>query len=540
MSGFRRVSVAFVVGAAAVAAAVAAVTDGKPVQTVLGAVLGGVGTAFAPTVLDRLRERDRAREVRDEAAELLPQMTGPAQLLHPARGVVPFVGRERELAELLAWCADPQAGRLRLLTGPGGVGKSRLAAELAARLGPEWGVLEVRDDSEAEALARWREADPRRPVLIVVDYAETRTGLAGLLHAVAADAGRRVRVLLLARSAGEWWRQLGAESARVRQMVAQAGTGITLADRVTAGKSDRELVAEAVPYFAEALHVPVPRQFAVELGEGPHRILDLHAAALVVVLRSAQPDAGRVTVKVEDVLEELLGHERRYWLQTARARGFFQGAHGLTSVMVEQTVAAGTLLGARSRDQAARVAGRVPGAAASVVVADWLRELYPPDDDAEWLGRLRPDRLAELHITRQLTASAELLESCLKDLDEHQRRRALVTLARAAQELEAAGQILQRLLPQVAGEVGTIPASRETLVALYAALPYPSLIAGRRTRPTGPAHPEQHSGRRGGRGARTVAVQPRRSPRGAGTSGRGPARRARGRGHLPGAGPGLP
>src|SRR5690606_32434600 len=156
-----------------------AVTDGKPVQTVLGAVLGGVGTAFAPTVLDRLRERDRAREVRDEAAELLPQMTGPAQLLHPARGVVPFVGRERELAELLAWCADPQAGRLRLLTGPGGVGKSRLAAELAARLGPEWGGLEVRDDSEAEALARWREADPRRPVLIVVDYAETRTGLAG-------------------------------------------------------------------------------------------------------------------------------------------------------------------------------------------------------------------------------------------------------------------------------------------------------------------------------------------------------------------------
>jgi tetratricopeptide (TPR) repeat protein len=192
--------------------------------------------------------------------------------------------------------------------------------------------------------------------------------------------------------------------------------------------------------------------------------------------RTATEEEGRVTVKVEDVLEELLGHERRYWLQTARARGFLQGAHGLTSVMVEQTVAAATLLGARDRNQAAQVAGRVPGAAASVVVADWLRELYPPDDDAEWLGRLRPDRLAELHITRQLAASAELLESCLGDLDERQRRRALVTLARAAQELEAAGQLLQRLLPQVAGEVGTVPASRETLVALYAALPYPSLM----------------------------------------------------------------
>ncbi|GAA5068795.1 ABC-type hemin transport system substrate-binding protein [Thermocatellispora tengchongensis] len=50
-------------------------------------------------------------------------------------------------------------------------------------------------------------------MLLVVDYAETRTGLAALLQQVAADTGRRVRVLLLARSAGEWWQRLGGESA---------------------------------------------------------------------------------------------------------------------------------------------------------------------------------------------------------------------------------------------------------------------------------------------------------------------------------------
>ncbi|MGW0444095.1 tetratricopeptide repeat protein, partial [Streptosporangium sandarakinum] len=476
MGGFQRILAASVVGVAATAAAVAALTDGKPALTVIGAVIGGIGTAFAPTLLDRARERATARDNLDNVAELVPGGSGPALLLHASRGVVPFEGRERELEDLLAWCADPHAGQLRLLTGPGGVGKSRLAAELANRLGREWGVLEVRDDTEAEALSRWRTVD-RGQVLIVVDYAETRTGLSALLHDVAADEGRRVRVLLLTRSAGEWWRQLGAESAQVRQMVAAAGAeGITLAERVTAGKSEHDLVNEAVPYFATALKTEVPQRFEVELGDGPHRILDLHAAALVVVLRSMRPDAGAVRIKMVDVLEELLGHERRYWVQSARARGFHQGPNGLSTLMLEQTVAAGTLLGALDRRQAAEVVGRVPGVTASLVVADWLHELYPPDDDHEWLGRLQPDRLAELHVTQKFSGSAELLSACLENLDERQGRRALVTLARAAQELEAAGEILQRLLPRVADEVGTVPAPRETLVALYEVLPYPSLV----------------------------------------------------------------
>ncbi|MGN9789116.1 tetratricopeptide repeat protein [Nonomuraea sp. ZG12] len=478
MSGWLRVFVTIVVGAVAVAVAVAAFTDGKPLETVLGAVVGGVVSAFAPSVIDRRREKAAAREALVAAAELLPDGSGPAMLLHASRGVVPFEGREREVEELLAWCRDPRAGRLRLLTGPGGVGKSRLAVELAHRLSPGWGQLEVRDDGEADALARWRAVEQRQ-VLVVVDYAETRTGLSGLLHAVAGDEGRRVRVLLLARSAGEWWQQLGGDSARVRQMVAAAGSGIELAERVMAGKLDRDLVAEAVPYFAAALGVEPPQAFAVELGDGPHRILDLHAAALVAVLRSQRSGAGAVSVSVGDVLEELLGHERRYWLQSARARGFVQGAWGLSARVVEQTVAAGTLLGARDRAQAVEVVGRVPDGMASGVVADWLRELYPPEDGEggrEWLGRLRPDRLAELHVTRQLGGSVELLEGCLADLDERQARRALVTLARAAQELDAAGEILQRLLPVVAGEVGSVPAPRETLVALYEALPYPSMV----------------------------------------------------------------
>ena len=46
-------------------------------------------------------------------------------------------------------------------------------------------------DQEAGALERWR-AVSRKQVLLVVDYAETRKGLAELLRSVVADDGDRV------------------------------------------------------------------------------------------------------------------------------------------------------------------------------------------------------------------------------------------------------------------------------------------------------------------------------------------------------------
>ena len=47
-------------------------------------------------------------------------------------------------------------------------------------------------------------------MLMLVDYAETRLSLASMLRAVADDSGGRLRVLLRARGAGEWWAQLEA------------------------------------------------------------------------------------------------------------------------------------------------------------------------------------------------------------------------------------------------------------------------------------------------------------------------------------------
>ncbi|WP_433498494.1 tetratricopeptide repeat protein [Sphaerimonospora sp. CA-214678] len=463
---------------AAAAALVAAWADNKPLGTVIWAAVGGVGGAFAPTLWEHWKQiAENRQRAKDTAEPLLDADPGSvAYLLHPSREVVPFRGREQKLDELLAWCEEPGAGRLRLLVGPGGVGKSRLAVELGHRLDPSWGFVEVRDDAEEDALSKWRAADSGK-VLMVVDYAETRAGLVRLLQEVAADEGRRVRVLLLARSAGEWWQRLGGESRGVRKMIADAGQGIQLTEEDPALDPEHDEVKRAIPYFAAKIGTEPPQRVSVDFGDERPRILDLHAAALVAVLRSAHTRGSEVRLKVSDVLDELLGHERRYWQQSANVWGIFGGGHGLSPRVIEQVVAVGTLLGARDHAQAVEVVKRVPGRPAVVDpgrVADWLRELYPPLDDHEWLGRLRPDRLAELHVTRELAAAPELLDACMERGEEQQRRQALVTLARAAQELDAAGDLLQHLLPVVVGEVGSIPASRDTLEALYAALPYPS------------------------------------------------------------------
>src|SRR5678815_579829 len=78
---------------------------------------------------DRVRDELLASArvpVRDAAVDEL----SAAPLPQP---VTPLLGRERDLELLLQWLADP-GNRLITLLGPGGVGKTRLALELAHAL----------------------------------------------------------------------------------------------------------------------------------------------------------------------------------------------------------------------------------------------------------------------------------------------------------------------------------------------------------------------------------------------------------------------
>jgi hypothetical protein len=187
-----------------------------------GAAIGAVTGSFSPSVLEYFRDRDQARETWEATAEQRGAV-GPAGLLDPRAQVVGFTGRGDELHALMAWCTgDDEAGRVRLITGGGGVGKTRLSVELMNRMGNEgWVCQRVGDGREALAIASLRTWTSKR-ALLVVDYAETRTGLKNLLTALASDDGDGVRVLLLARSSGDWWDQLRAGDPAVRQLARAA------------------------------------------------------------------------------------------------------------------------------------------------------------------------------------------------------------------------------------------------------------------------------------------------------------------------------
>jgi tetratricopeptide (TPR) repeat protein len=403
----------------------------------LGAGIGAVAGAFTPLLVERATRQKQAVEA-SQRAVVIGRGYSPARLLDPEQGVVPFTGREAELVALEGWCAEEGASRVRLVTGGGGSGKTRLALELIRRMEARgWLCARVEEGAEPSVVDDERAVKPGAPLLLVVDYAEARSGLDGLLSA-AARIKDRVRVLMLARKAGDWWKRLQGGGAAVRDLVRGAGEQVIELDGdLSPGVPAAEVVRGAVPFFSARLGVEPPDVGLVNVpSEGELRVLDLHAAALVAVLAAAGEHVRRrVRVDVASVMEELLGHEKHYWRGRAEAAGLLGGLSGLSMADLSQVAAAGCLLGASS---AAGLDGRVPGVAVTEAVVLWLQELYPPGPSGE-LGVLRPDRLAELHVSRELAASQALADACLTDLDPVQARRALVLLARASTERQPSG-----------------------------------------------------------------------------------------------------
>jgi hypothetical protein len=354
----------------AVGSALAGLAIHGPTGALIGAGIGGlagVAAGYVPLLQDWAKQHRaglvQASAKEAEARKRLAAVAepplevagpGPSLLLRPERAVVEFTGRQAELAQLRAWCALDRPRSVRVLAGAGGVGKTRLALKIAA----EWeaagqkSVL-VGAGQEAGALERVRGVTAG-PVLLVADYAETRTGLGELLRAVLYDPGL-VRVLLLARSLGEWWDRLSEGSAPAVAQLLYAASPILL-DTPVEDVPDAELAAAAVPFFAAVLGVSPPGGVVLDLPQRRVPVLVLHAAALVAVLRSMTSPAGPLRVTVtEGVLGELLGHEARYWRRTAASSGLPDDGRVLKAV-----VAAAILLGAGDLGEAAAVAGRVP------------------------------------------------------------------------------------------------------------------------------------------------------------------------------------
>ncbi len=137
--------------------------------------------------------------------------------LLPENRAVPLIGREPELAALRAWRDAGRGISVRVLTGHGGSGKTRLALALVDAARAEGWVAGF---VSGEELTRFRvqhnhaDWDWQQPTLIVIDHAATcAPALRGWLSTLATHAagGPPLRLLLLERHAepgSGWWQRV--------------------------------------------------------------------------------------------------------------------------------------------------------------------------------------------------------------------------------------------------------------------------------------------------------------------------------------------
>ncbi|MEV7559551.1 tetratricopeptide repeat protein, partial [Streptomyces sp. NPDC089795] len=417
----------------------------------------------------------------------------PAALLRADTSAVAFHGRDKELADLRAWCTtDPAKIAIRVITGPGGQGKTRLARHLTDVLSHEgWvtGHLGTDLTDREDSLDRFSPLITALPLLVVVDYAETRPRLLRRLLTLLHSNRHRVRLLLLARSDGEWRTDALSATAPVRHLLAAAPV-VPLGPLQGADRPEQDRHVDfrnAACDLARLLpHVPsVPDHDWHALADvirppddlaHPRygNVLTLQMTALVTLLQHGpRPAIAAVGHSAEEIL---LMHEERFWDDSAEAPGF---KLGLNTNTLSAAVAVAALCGADSTDAATRVLAVLPALPAhqTARTAAWLARLYPADPDRYW-GSLQPDRVAEFHAGRALTQHGVDLPALLTAADAGQQAQTVTVLARAAIAHYNAARIpdSEQVLSILDAALDTTDLPYQALQAASAAIPRPSRI----------------------------------------------------------------
>ena len=385
-------------------------------------------------VLDPLRTGVSAETRTDDA------IADPLALLRADRSPMPFRGRSKQLRRLDAWRDDPGGSPVLLLSGPAGVGKSRLALRFASRVPAGWvaGWLHARTGDVAVAPI----AACGDPTVILVDDADGRCDLAPLLDSLAERHTRpTIRVVLVTRSADGLRASLAARLGERHAGIASGALAIELEPQGSANDLTRWF-DEAVHAFARALGRPVPElpEMAPGHAGATQPFVMLQARALLAVLgMGSDPRA----LTFGQVAEALMRHEKRRWDALARARDWGSGGPPAQTLR-ERAVAALALLGANSDSEAAEVLRRVPelrdvSAERRCEIAAWVSGLYPPGEGVA--PRIRPDVIGEWFVVDQLTSDPALADGLRTGVTDDQAARALGFLARAAGWIEAAGPL---------------------------------------------------------------------------------------------------
>ncbi|MFG1605131.1 hypothetical protein [Actinoplanes sp. NPDC049265] len=360
---------------------------------------------------------------------------GAFGLLVADRRVVPLQGRRATMELLQAWCDSEEPAGVLVVSGPAGVGKTRLGLEFGLQLPEPWVAGWLRPGQAAAAMSAV--VDCGDPALMVIDDADTRAELPRLLEVLAEHGGRpRVRLLLIARDGD-------ALLAGLRPLVADASRWLVQGANVVevgalGGAGDRERwYALAVGRFARKVGVLAPStaSLAGVVGADDETMLALQARALLTVL-TAPGQVGAVTavrrLPVGQVIAELFTHEQAWWEGSAALERW--GMSGFASETRERAILVLAVRGTTDEESAVRALRRVPDLADATgsqlrSLARWVASLYPAVGSRILM---KPDLFGDWFITDRLTSQPRLAAALLSDLDAAEMEWALAVLTRAA------------------------------------------------------------------------------------------------------------
>jgi tetratricopeptide (TPR) repeat protein len=403
-----------------------------------------------------------------------------ANILLTARHTdLPLRGRETEMDDLWQWATNRKEVGVRLLIGPGGHGKTRLALELCRR-------LEAAGWRAGFAADRWpalSDADlalvlpPDRPTLIVLDYAASRGEVLSALARLAHDwpDTPRFRLLLIEREAGDWWGACRALPGAPEHFFADEKICEQVPMRILPLPDDgpAEIYADALSVFANLLGRDI-----VTLRSPPDWPADLRLplfARARALLAVEAAETGGLTA--ENILDRLITREEGLWRRELYGDSADSNrADSVELPLMRLALTLITLSGPTPFGEAPALLCRLPRLAAHGIA---LRErllaaLHPLYGEDDMLRGLEPDLLGEhlVWCTVKSPTDPLLIAATGPDASEAEAQTALTILNRLAARKPGAVAWLRAILDRTFDRLA-VPAFR---VALEQPLPMAALF----------------------------------------------------------------
>ncbi|MET0862764.1 MAG: BTAD domain-containing putative transcriptional regulator, partial [Nakamurella sp.] len=304
------------------------------------AVLGTPGKRPAPSIISPGSSSTRPTPSKPALVESVPQRPESEGSAAPLPGSVEFIGRDRELNVLHGLAAQVtgrSAGRVSLIAGEAGAGKSRLLGQLADELADAgWTVVVGRCPESAGAPPAWAWVEVVRTLETVIDPGALRPALAPLLieNFDAAQADASFGRFLLGRAVTSYLTAV-AENSSLAVILddlhrADAET-LALLETVVAGTSGAAVLMVA-GYRPAEVQAGLRDSFGALAGSSPSRLsldgLDsAQAARLIRSVAGLQPDEPTLAALVERT-----GGNPFYLTESARLLGSEGGLVALSRV----------------------------------------------------------------------------------------------------------------------------------------------------------------------------------------------------------------